>query len=148
LLESHLPGNPYLKAILQRCKAIGPARSTYPVYFAPNRPVGDRVLLIGDAARVNEPVTGEGIYFAIKSGALAARVIDESLRCGDLSIGRLADYQRRCQNEFRLRRRLNGLIRFFMYRPALLSPLIRACTKRQRLLETIVNAVCLPESIA
>ena len=147
LLESHLPKNPFLKAILERSEPIGPARSTYPVYFAQRRPVGDRVVLIGDAARVNEPVTGEGIYFAMKSGALAARAIDESFRCGDLSAARLMDYQRRCQSEFRARRGLNNLIRFLMYRPALLSPLIRVCAKRQRLLEAIVHTVCLPEPV-
>jgi geranylgeranyl reductase family protein len=148
LLESHLPRNPYLKAILQRSEPIGAARSTYPVYFAPRRSVGDGVLLIGDAARVNEPVTGEGIYFAMKSGALAARAIDELFCRGDLSAARLANYQRRCQSEFRVRRGLNSLIRFFMYRPALLSPLIRVCAKRQRVLETIVHAICLPEPAA
>ncbi len=146
LLESHLPRNPSLKAILQRCEPIVAARSTYPVYFRPRRSVGDRVLLVGDAARVNEPVTGEGIYFAMKSGALAARTIDESLRCGDLSAARLADYRRRCQSEFRVRRGINSLIGFFMYRPALLSPVIRLCRKRGRLLESIVHAICLPES--
>jgi flavin-dependent dehydrogenase len=148
LLESHLPRNPYLKAILQRCEPIGAARSTYPVYFAPRRSVGDGVLLIGDAARVNEPVTGEGIYFAMKSGALAARAIDESFCCGDLSAARLADYQRRCQSEFRLRRGLNSLIRFFMYRPALLSPLVRLSGARDLMLQPLVQAICAPEPAA
>lgn len=148
LLESQLPRNPYLKAIIERCEPVGVARSTYPVYFAPHRSVGDGVLLIGDAARVNEPVTGEGIYFAIKSGALAARAIDESLRSGDLSAARLAAYQRRCQSEFRLRRGLNSLIRFFMYRPSLLSPLVRLSATREFMLRPLVQAICTPEPVA
>ena len=148
LLELHLPQNPFLKAILQRCEPIGAARSTYPVYFAPRRSVGDGVLLIGDAARVNEPVTGEGVYFAIKSGVLAARAIDESFRCSDLSAGRLADYQRRCQSEFRLRRGLNSLIRFFMYRPALLSPLVRLSGTREFMLQPLVHAICTSDPVA
>jgi flavin-dependent dehydrogenase len=148
LLESHLPRNPHLKTILQRCEPVGAARSTYPVYFAPHRSVGDRVLLIGDAARVSEPVTGEGIYFAMKSGALAARAVDESFRCGDLSSARLADYQRRCQSEFRLRRGLNRLIRFFIYRPALLSPLVRLSGARALMLKPLVQAICTPDPVA
>jgi menaquinone-9 beta-reductase len=148
LLESHVPRNPYLKAILQRSEPIGTARSAYPVYFVPHRSVGDRVLLVGDAARVNEPVTGEGIFFAMKSGALAAQAIDESFRCGDLSAARLENYQRRCQSEFRLRRGLNHLIRFCMYRPALLSPLIRLSASRELMLQPLVRAICTPEPVA
>ena len=35
----------------------------------------ERLLLVGDAARVVEPFTGEGIYYALASGALAADAI-------------------------------------------------------------------------
>ena len=38
-------------------------------------PRHENLLLIGDAARVVEPFTGEGIYYALASGALAARHI-------------------------------------------------------------------------
>ncbi len=148
LLESHLPRNPCLKAILQRSQPMGAARSTYPVYFPPRRAVGDGVLLVGDAARVNEPVTGEGIYFAMKSGALAARAIDEALRCGDSSAVRLIDYQRLCQREFRLRRGINSLIRFLMYRPALLAPLVRLSGARTLMLGPLVQAICTPQPVA
>jgi menaquinone-9 beta-reductase len=36
-------------------------------------PAQEGLLLVGDAARVVEPFTGEGIYYALASGALAAR---------------------------------------------------------------------------
>lgn len=38
-------------------------------------PAHENLLLIGDAARVVEPFTGEGIYYALASGALAARYL-------------------------------------------------------------------------
>jgi len=38
-------------------------------------PAKDGVLLVGDAAGFVEPLTGEGIYFAIKSGQLAAQAV-------------------------------------------------------------------------
>lgn len=40
---------------------------------------GENLLLAGDAARVVEPFTGEGIYYALASGELAARHILEKL---------------------------------------------------------------------
>ena len=44
-----------------------------PLSRAPIGPVHDGVIYTGDAARVVEPFTGEGILYALRSGALAAR---------------------------------------------------------------------------
>ena len=148
LIESHLPQNPHLKEILRLSEPVGTARSTYPVYFPPRRSVGDGVLLIGDAARVNEPVSGEGIFFAMRSAAIAAAVIDQAFGRGNFSVRELFEYERRCRAEFRLRRGLNGAIRFLMYRPALLAPFIRLSGKKKRLLESLVHAICRPEAAA
>jgi flavin-dependent dehydrogenase len=104
-------------------------------------------LLVGDAARVNEPVSGEGVYFALKSGLLAAETIDGAFRAGDFSAARLRGYETACRNEFRLRRGVNALIRALIYRPALASPLIRFSAKRRRLLDSIVRTVCLPNGV-
>ena len=146
LLESRLPLNPHLKTILNRSEPAGELRSTYPVYFSPRRSYGDNVLLAGDAARVNEPVSGEGIFFALKSGLLAAETIDAAFRAGDFSAARLRAYEAACRSEFRLRRGVNALIRALIYRPALASPLIRFSAKRRRLLDSIVRTVCLPDA--
>lgn len=148
LVESQLPHNPYLKEILQRSERIGEVRSTYPVYFPPRRAYGDGVLLIGDAARVNEPVTGEGIYFAMRSGLIAAATIEEAFRAKDYSARPLSAYARRCEREFRLRRSLNVLIRFLMYRPALATAFIRLSGKKGGMLESLVRALCMQETIA
>ena len=67
-----LAQNPHLKEIIERSDSASELRSVYPVYFPPRRCVADGALLVGDAARVSEPVTGEGIYFAMRSGLLAA----------------------------------------------------------------------------
>jgi geranylgeranyl reductase family protein len=51
----------------------------------------DRALLLGDAARLTDPLTGEGIYYAIRSAQLAAPVIKGHLaKTG----GGLEEYQR------------------------------------------------------
>jgi flavin-dependent dehydrogenase len=52
-----------------------PWRSIAPLARAPLPPAHDRLLLVGDAARVVEPFTGEGISYALASGALAADAI-------------------------------------------------------------------------
>jgi flavin-dependent dehydrogenase len=54
-------------------------RTIAPLARAALSPVHRDLLLIGDAARVVEPFTGEGIYYALRSGELAAAAI----RAGD-----------------------------------------------------------------
>jgi flavin-dependent dehydrogenase len=44
-----------------------------------------RVLLVGDAAGLVDPFTGEGIYTAIKSGMMAAEAIACGLKSGEVS---------------------------------------------------------------
>jgi geranylgeranyl reductase family protein len=143
LLKSILPQNPWLKEML-RNGCVSEMRSTYPVYFPPRRAYADGVLLVGDAARVSEPVTGEGIYFALKSGVFAAKTVDEAFQMSDFSAVRLRSYQRDCRSAFAVRRGMNALIRWLIYRPALLSPLIRFSGKRRGLLGSLVHTICQP----
>jgi geranylgeranyl reductase family protein len=67
----------------------------------------DKALLLGDAAGLADPLTGEGIYNAIQSAQLAAPVIEGSLVRGKVE---LEDYQRivesRIISELRIARRL------------------------------------------
>ena len=48
-------------------------RTITPLSRAPIPAAHPNLLLVGDAARVVEPFTGEGIYYALASGELAAR---------------------------------------------------------------------------
>jgi len=146
LLERCLPQNPHLRGILSRSQWLGEVRSTYPVYFPPRRCYGDSVLLVGDAARVNEPVSGEGMYFAMRSGQLAAKVVDQAFRRKEFSAVALRPYEWECTRTFRRRRAVNAVIRFLVYRPALATPLIRLAASRSRWLDSVVHTICDPEA--
>lgn len=146
LLEKHLFRNPRLKATLDHATEVGKARSTYPVYFSPRRCYGDGFLLVGDAARVTEPVTGEGVYFALKSGELAAEAIHQAFSRGDFSARQLLSYHLACQKAFRTRQRVNRIIRALIYRPFLLTPLIRLTSLTSVPIGQFVNFVCQTEA--
>lgn len=68
----------------------------------------DRALLLGDAAGLADPLTGEGIYNAIQSAQLAASIIENSLVRGTVE---LQDYQqiveKKIVSELRIARRLS-----------------------------------------
>lgn len=147
LFDEYLPQNPYLKKILLSSERLGKVRWTYPVYFPPRRSSGERVVLVGDAARVSEPVTGEGVYLAMRSGLLAASTIDQAFHSGDLSAARLKRYELNCRSEFRRRRMLNSLIYLAVYRPGIVSKLIGLFNQHERFLDTLVSAICAPKSI-
>ena len=77
----------------------------------------DKALLLGDAAGLTDPLTGEGIYSAIRSAQLAAPVIENCLARGKAG---LQDYQQIVENkivsELRIARKLS---RFFVRFPRL-----------------------------
>jgi geranylgeranyl reductase family protein len=63
--------------------------------------VAKRTLLVGDAAGFADPFTGEGIYYAIKSGVLAADSAKEALKKSKFEIGFLSkNYAQTCDKEF------------------------------------------------
>ncbi len=71
-------------------------------YSPTTRRYGQRLLLIGDAANLVDPLNGEGIHTALESGQIAARVADEALRADDLSASFLARYDQHWQTAFGL----------------------------------------------
>lgn len=63
--------------------------------------VSDHVMLVGDAAGFVDPLTGEGIYYAMKSGLLAAVACKEAIESNDLSASFLeTHYSKVCDEAF------------------------------------------------
>jgi len=68
--------------------------------FPLKKTYAERVLLCGDAAGFINPITGEGIYYAMRSGELAADVLRKGLQAKDLSAQFLSCYQSQWKQEF------------------------------------------------
>ena len=60
----------------------------------------NRSLLIGDAAGFVDPMMGEGIAYAMRSGQLAAQVIEKCLQNNHHGEKHLIEYQKLCNDEF------------------------------------------------
>lgn len=75
-------------------------------------------LLVGDAARVVEPFTGEGIYYALRSGRLAAEAIALAVAKGTGSAAAAAFYRAAHRRLYRGRLWVNALARIAVTQPA------------------------------
>ena len=88
-----------------------------PITRAPARTGSDRVWLLGDAARVVEPFTGEGILFALSTGLLAAESAIVGLEQNRLPAA-LAAYTRSHRRLYRRRAWVNTLLRWLLTTPS------------------------------
>lgn len=59
---------------------------------------GNGIVLVGDAGRVSDPITGGGIYNAMKSGKIAGDVIAECIKAKDVSAAKLSEYDRQVRD--------------------------------------------------
>lgn len=63
--------------------------------------VSDRIMLAGDAAGFIDPLTGEGIYYAMRSGQLAAKACISAVEKGDFESSFLTQhYAEACEMDF------------------------------------------------
>jgi len=88
-----------------------------PITRAPARTGSDGVWLVGDAARVVEPFTGEGIFFALATGVLAAESAINGLAQNKLAAARAA-YARSHRQLYRRRAWVNTLLRWLLTTPS------------------------------
>ncbi len=81
---------------LKETEIKGGAVPTHPL----EKTYGHRLLLVGDAAGFINPLSGEGIYYAMASGKIAADVISEALEKDDTREEFLSKYQTVWKKDF------------------------------------------------
>jgi len=83
-------------------------------YVGMPRLFSDGILVVGDAAMLANPVTGEGADLAVLSGKMAGEVAVQAHRLGDYTSRRLASYQESLLNSFALKdmKKQSGLLHY------------------------------------
>jgi len=110
-------------------------RAIAPLERAPVGPLRGGVIYVGDAARVVEPFTGEGIYYALHSATLAARhIITHSL--DQYPAAHAALYRRRLW--------INRLARWAVTHPASGAILLRLMSAQPASLRFLVQRITHP----
>jgi flavin-dependent dehydrogenase len=103
------------------------------------RAISERALLIGDAALFLDPFTGQGLYLALRSAALAAAVVPRALADG-ASRTSLAAYEKARAAEFDARRRVSRALQAVLYRPRAAHAVIHALARDRALARTLAAA--------
>jgi len=117
-----------------------PWRTITPLTRSPISSAYKNLFLIGDAARVVEPFTGEGIYYALRSGELAARAITD-IRRGHARNSALRNFGRAYTKMYRGRLWINRLARAAVLRPRLGSFFIHIARINPSILKLLTGKV-------
>ncbi|HET6638038.1 MAG TPA: NAD(P)/FAD-dependent oxidoreductase [Gemmatimonadota bacterium] len=103
------------------------------------RATADRALLVGDAALFLDPFTGQGLYLALRSAALAAEVIPEAIAHG-AERDRLAPYEAGRHAEFAARRCVSRALQAVLFRKRPARAVVRALSRDRGLARTLASA--------
>ncbi len=99
LVPPEIGAKPYLERFVNTYfkggKILGVISSVVPVGGHKMEIYGDGVMVVGDAARLAEPISGGGIPAALLSGSIAGEVGANALKEGNLSKERLKEYHDR-----------------------------------------------------
>jgi digeranylgeranylglycerophospholipid reductase len=96
-----MPAIEYLKNFVERMPGLRKGKiieingGGVPVSGPLERTVKDNVLLVGDAARQVNALTGGGIDSSMRAGAIAGEVAAKAIKEGEVSEERLLEYERR-----------------------------------------------------
>jgi flavin-dependent dehydrogenase len=122
-----------------------PWRTITPLTRSPVPSAHRNLFFIGDAARVVEPFTGEGIYYALRSGELVATAIVKIFR-GDNRQSSARNFARAYGDMYRGRLWINRLAREAVVRPHLGSSFVHAARLCPSIMKLLTAKIVLPNS--
>lgn len=140
-LEAALAAPPFAERFAAATRVTTPSGGELPVGSRRRVSSGSGFLLLGDAAGLVDPFTGEGIANAMWSARLAVETVHEAIREGDFGAASLARYEKRLRSGIReglaVASRLQKLVQL---RP-LLNFTIRRAVKSQRVSDAICRMI-------
>ncbi|HUI08597.1 MAG TPA: FAD-dependent monooxygenase [Verrucomicrobiae bacterium] len=134
-LFAHTAGqNPHFRALGIVPEPVEALHCVHPVCLPANAPARDGIFLVGDALRVMEPFTGQGIFFALRTAELAVEAMGGSHRAE-------AAYAAAVARFWRERARTNEWLRRLMYHERTARVVIRALRNRPWLTRPLADNV-------
>jgi len=120
--------------------AAQPWHTITPLTRAPVSVAHENLFFIGDAARVVEPFTGEGIYYALRSGELAANAIVRIIR-GEDRQSVMREFVRADRAMYRGRLWVNRLARAAVLSPKTASRFLKVARFSPVVLRSLIRKI-------
>ncbi|MBW1988820.1 MAG: geranylgeranyl reductase family protein [Deltaproteobacteria bacterium] len=113
-----------------------------PLGSAPGRRASKNALVVGDAASFVDPLTGEGIYYALKSGRMAAEAICRTVAAGDPPAASSRRYEAAWRKAFRLREFVPAsILQALVSKPFWVNLVVDKAAKRRKTRDLLVGAI-------
>ncbi|MFC1466486.1 MAG: geranylgeranyl reductase family protein [Candidatus Brachytrichaceae bacterium NZ_4S206] len=134
--------SPAMQRLLEGARQAGPVRG-YPLRedFLTAPTFGERILLVGEAAGLVNPLTGEGIDYALESGRIAAGHAYDMLERGDFTAQRHTAYDRALRERFQALFEFCVWVRRWCQHPFALNALVAMANRRDDLRRKLTSAV-------
>ncbi len=116
LLAREIAAEPMLRDRFANCPIARSPVMLGPLAIEPTGRFVDGLLLAGDAAGFIDPMTGDGLRFAVRGGELAAAAALDALEHGWMGVH--ARYAHACRREFAGKQRFNTMVRALASSPA------------------------------
>ncbi len=137
-LSSRIAMAPLLAAKIGNASPRGPILTCGPLAGTTTAQIFDGAALVGDACGYVDPVTGEGIFFAMRGAEMLAETLDNALRAGRTDRGALRGYARARAVEFKPRYALARLLQRGLRHPRIANMVLRLLAAKPRLMDLLV----------
>lgn len=138
LFFSRVGAAPVFASRLARERTTGPLIGCGPLAARTTRQVFDGAALVGDACGYVDPVTGEGLYFAMRGAELLATPLLGALHAGRTDARALVGYVRARRRHLAPRFLLGKLLQRGMRHPAVVKGFLGVLQARPRLADLLV----------
>lgn len=141
-LRNLIQEHPYLRHILRNARQVGPIKG-FPLRtdFSPAHSGNEWILVVGEAVGLVNPITGEGIDYALESAQFAAQAILGEWHAGSFSMALQKRYRAALAKKYRYQLMLNQLAQQVYFRDGVLDNLLHRAQQKLQLRQAILD-VC------
>jgi len=132
--------SPPLQKLLAGARQAGPIKG-FPIRvdFARSLTFGERTMIVGEAAGLVNPVTGEGIDYGMESGKMAAEHLSHMFAIGDFSVKQLAAFDKLLRQRYQHLFVLSDRLRLLYLNPLFVNQVVRAVSRSEQLMNLFMN---------